>query len=90
MDVKIIGIDEELDINWTKTIWLAPPNIIYDIKKDWIGVKPLSIAIIPYIIPNGNTPNCKGNSSKTPCLKIVHLFIIYLQPKKLLEYIIYR
>ena len=36
-----------LDISWTNAIWLAPPNIIEDIRKACVGVKPLSIAIIP-------------------------------------------
>ena len=52
-----------------KQIWLAPAKIIEDIKKACNTDKPLSIANIPYINPNGNTPICNGNSWMTPDLK---------------------
>ena len=62
--------------NLKLTFFLNDQNIIEDIKKACKGDRPVSIAITPYIIPNGKTPSCNGNSSKTPCLKIFHFIIL--------------
>ena len=68
----------KVENNCAKTIWLTPAKIIIDNKNVWIFVNPTSIPKIPYAIPKGKTPNCKGISCKQPFLNSENL-VIYFQ-----------
>ena len=54
------------DQSGANTTWLAPPNIIEDMRIVWVAVKPLAIPSTPKTKPNGMTPSCTGSCAKTP------------------------